>query len=366
MARIRSIDTMNWTRHRERNQHWERNRYGERNQHLGVKLNINDVALALGISKGTVSRAITGNGRIAASTRQMVLDYMAQNNYHPNTIAQSLSRRKTMNLAFTVPDDRELTQLPFFLQCLVGARAKALRNDYDILVVNNTDSDVSRVVSRQKVDGVIVSRNLVGSSLLGHLAQTNLPFVLIGTTKIPNVLQIDHDHRAACRELTDLMLQRWHGKPGLIAGSRSHLVSRARAKGFSEAAGAAPIIWGATDERSIIAAFHELRQAGVDIFFCEDDMICGHLENNLRTGRLGVSLDEIRVASFYDSPTLEALTPAVPVVHINAFELGERACSMVLARIAGEHQDNVLLGFEVDMREGNPAATVADSTRQRR
>ena len=325
-------------------------------------MNIDDVALALGISKGTVSRAITSNGRIAAGTRQMVLDYMAKNNYQPNIIAQSLSRRKTMNLAFTLPDNRELTQLPFFLQCLVGARAKALRNDYDILVVNNTDSDVSRVVSRQKVDGVIVSRNLVGSSLLGHLAETKVPFVLIGTTKNPAVLQIDHDHRSACRELTNLVLQRWHGQPGLIAGSRSHLVSRARAKGFSEAAGAAPIIWGATDERSVVAVFHELRQSGVDIFFCEDDMICGYLENNLRAGRLGVRPDEIHVASFYDSPTLEALTPEVPVVHIDAFELGERACSMVLARIAGQQQDNVLLGFDVDMRAavaGLPPSTAA-------
>ncbi|MCL2782990.1 MAG: LacI family transcriptional regulator [Propionibacteriaceae bacterium] len=313
-------------------------------------MNIEDVAVALGISKGTVSRAITGNGRIAAGTRQMVLDYMEQNNFHPNTIAQSLSRRKTMNLAFTVPEDRELTQLPFFLQCLMGARAKALPSDYDILVVNNTDADVLRVVSRQKVDGVIVSRNMVGSPMLEHLVETDLPFVLIGTTPREDVLQIDHDHRAACRELTSMLLQQWCGRPGLIASSRSHLVSQRRAKGFSDAAGPAPVIWGAIDEKSVVTAFRKLFDDGVNCFFCEDDMICGHLENNLRTGRLGVDPSDIHVASFYDSPMLEALTPEVPVVRIDAFDLGARACQMVLTRIAGKPVSNILLGYEIQTR----------------
>jgi len=313
-------------------------------------VNINEVALALGISKGTVSRAITGNGRIAPATRQMVLDYMAAHNFHPNTIAQSLSHRKTMNLAFTVPDDRDLIQLPFFLQCLVGARTAAHPNGYDILVVNNTVSDVDRVVASQKVDGVIVSRNLVGSPMLDHLEKTGLPFVLIGTTPQRSVLQVDHDHRAACRELTGMLLELWQGKPGLIAGARSHMVSRARARGFQDAAGDAPIVWGAVDEKSVLAAFTQLRERGVDLFFCEDDMICGHLENNLQAGRLGVDGHDVRVASFYDSPMLEALTPEVPVVHIDALELGARACEMVLARIAGHEQNNVLLQYEIKTR----------------
>ena len=313
-------------------------------------MNINEVALALGISKGTVSRAITGNGRIAPATRQMVLDYMAAHNFHPNTIAQSLSHRKTMNLAFTVPDDQDLIQLPFFLQCLVGARTAAHPNGYDILVVNNTVSDVDRVVASQKVDGVIVSRNLVGSPMLDHLEKTGLPFVLIGTTPQRSVLQVDHDHRAACRELTGMLLELWQGKPGLIAGARSHMVSRARARGFQDAAGDAPIVWGAVDEKSVLAAFTQLRERGVDLFFCEDDMICGHLENNLQAGRLGVDGHDVRVASFYDSPMLEALTPEVPVVHIDALELGARACEMVLARIAGHEQNNVLLQYEIKTR----------------
>ncbi|MCL2315639.1 MAG: substrate-binding domain-containing protein, partial [Actinomycetia bacterium] len=212
-----------------------------------------------------------------------------------------------------------------------------------------------------KVDGVIVSRNLVDSRMLEFLLTTDMPFVLIGTTDLPGVLQIDNDNRAACRELTRLLLARWDGRPGLIAGARSHLVSRARADGFADVAGNAPVVWDAVDESSIVAAFHELYGRGVRCFFCEDDLISGYVATNLRSGRLGIGPDSVTVASFYDSPTLEALNPEVPVVHFDAYELGARAARMLLARIGGEDVDNVTLPYTIVVRDNRPL-TVTEHT----
>ena len=39
-------------------------------------IDITQSAQALGVSKATVSRAISGNGRISTATRQRVLDYV--------------------------------------------------------------------------------------------------------------------------------------------------------------------------------------------------------------------------------------------------------------------------------------------------
>ena len=44
-------------------------------------IDITQIAQALGVSKTTVSRAISGNGRISAATRQRVLDYVKAHNY---------------------------------------------------------------------------------------------------------------------------------------------------------------------------------------------------------------------------------------------------------------------------------------------
>ena len=62
-------------------------KYSEKNN-----ITIGDVADALGISKTTVSRAISGKGRIGEATRQRVLDYIRENNYKPNPMAKGLAK----------------------------------------------------------------------------------------------------------------------------------------------------------------------------------------------------------------------------------------------------------------------------------
>ena len=77
-------------------------------------LTIADIADTLGVSKTTVSRAISGKGRIGSETRERVLKYIDAHNYTPNVIAKSLAQNKTYNLAVVMPGDYELIDLPFF------------------------------------------------------------------------------------------------------------------------------------------------------------------------------------------------------------------------------------------------------------
>ena len=50
-------------------------------------LTIADIAQELGVSKTTVSRAISGKGRIGEGTRNRVLQYIEAHNYSPNVLA---------------------------------------------------------------------------------------------------------------------------------------------------------------------------------------------------------------------------------------------------------------------------------------
>ncbi len=59
---------------------------------------IHDVARALGLSKTTVSKAFTGSGRIAPSTREAVLRAAREMNFELNPHAQRLSRGQSQNL----------------------------------------------------------------------------------------------------------------------------------------------------------------------------------------------------------------------------------------------------------------------------
>ena len=312
-----------------------------------MSLTISSVAAALGVSKGTVSRAITGKGRISPITRRRILDYMAEHDFQPNAIAQNLSTRKSMTLAFTVPSDRRLIQLPFYLQCLTGVISVAMTQRYDVLAVDNTDAAVSRAIAQGKVDGVIVSRNPEESTMLDRLVERDCPFVVIGPTGRDDVIMIDHDHEAACREFTAAVLGRWRGTPGLVAGPRNDLISVARANGFSASAAGASIAWGAVDETTARACLEELLAARVDIVFAGDDMICGFLEAILRSGRLEGDVTGVRLASFHGSPILQALNPDIPVISFDSASLGSAACSTLLDRIGGQAVESVTWGYNI-------------------
>lgn len=51
---------------------------------MDSKVNISQIAKELGMSVSTVSRALSGNGRISPITRQKIEDYLVENDFVPN------------------------------------------------------------------------------------------------------------------------------------------------------------------------------------------------------------------------------------------------------------------------------------------
>ena len=84
------------------------------------KMTIADVAEALNISKTTVSRAISGKGRIGAETRRKVMEYIEKHNYKPSVIAKGLAQSKSYNIGWVMPSDYSVVDLPFFQKCLMA------------------------------------------------------------------------------------------------------------------------------------------------------------------------------------------------------------------------------------------------------
>ena len=95
---------------------------------------IDDIARELGVSKTTVSRAISGKGRIGQTTREKVLSFIEEHDYRPNVMAKGLAQRKTFNLALLLPKDYAITEFPFFKDCMQGICEMASSHDYDVII----------------------------------------------------------------------------------------------------------------------------------------------------------------------------------------------------------------------------------------
>ena len=190
----------------------------------GNVITISDVAEALGVSKTTVSRAISGKGRIGEATRQKVLAYIEEHDYKPNVIARGLAQSKTFNLCVVMPEDYALVDLPFFQEVITGIQEIAGMNEYDILLCICQENDITgleRVVRNRKVDGIVLLRTFLKDPQIELLLEKKIPFVTTGSTTYRKVKQVDNDQQSACRELTSILLMRQMKHIALLGGSES-------------------------------------------------------------------------------------------------------------------------------------------------
>ena len=325
------------------------------------KLTISDVAEALGVSKTTVSRAISGKGRIGKDTRERVLTYIEKHNYKPNVLAKGLAQLKTYNIGVMLPEDYTVVDLPFFQSCLVGIEETAISMDYDILLTMSHGRDCAqlmRMVENHKVDGVILMRTFTQDAHVEYLKTQNIPFVTVGSSNYQGVVQVDNDHRSACRELVSILLMKNMKRIGLIGGIESHVVTQSRIQGYMDAHKQAgvpvnqeTVYVNVEKEVMIERAVEKILAEGVDCIVCMDDAVCIHVLNKLRKEKIAIP-DEMRVASFYDSSILRNNLPSITSLSFNARELGVVTCKVLMELIDGNDvKPQTLLGYEVILKD---------------
>lgn len=323
-------------------------------------ITIDDVAKALGVSITTVSRAISGKGRISDKTRQRVLEYVKDNHYRPNIVAKGLANSKTYNIGWVMPGDSDVTDLPFFQRCMMGISEVAATEDYDILISMVFDHDISqlrRVIKNHKVDGLVLGRTLMEDERVALLRESDMPFVVIGSSPDDTVIQIDNDHISACKELTSILVMKGVKRFALIGGDANHVVNKTRQKGFEmglreRGIAVTPdmIYLDCGAAGAVNQAVEKCLGDQVECIMCMDDRICRNVLDKLYKENIRIP-EQVKVASFYNSVMLENYQPAISSLQYDPKELGTVACRTLFDYIAGkEVQKKILLGYEVILK----------------
>lgn len=325
------------------------------------KITISDIAEDLGLSKTTISRAISGKGRISEETVKRVQDYIKEHDYRPNLIAKSLAQSKTYNIGVVLPSDANLSETPFFQGCLMGICEVAASQDYDVVVTTVTEDDITllkRIVSNHKVDGVILTRSLIHDLPKQFLKDNHIPFVMIGSTDEDDIVQVDSNHVSACAELTSILLVSGNANMALLAGNQEHIVNRNRYKGYIQGHESVGkhynenlVFLNMNNEALISRAVDKIMEYHVDCIICSDDLICSRVLAKLNKENYSVP-DDIRVASFYNSAFLENHNPPITALNINVKELGIVAGERLIKLIAGDNEmQKALINYEIVLKQ---------------
>ncbi len=327
----------------------------------GKKLTMDDVAKALGVSKTTVSRAVSGKGRIGEETRQRVRDYIAQHNYVLNTPEKPQETNHTCNIGVVLPPEFLSSSLLFFPKTVKGISEVAAKEAFDVLFILADAgglSNLARVIECRKVDGMLLMQTLQDDAPAELLKKSGIPFVAAGMSNDPQVCQVGHDHMEACRELTSILLLKGLKKIAVVAGDMNHMTNRNRMEGFYRAhteLGMEPdrsLLFTDIDSQMLAdRAADTILMHGADCIIGADGVIAGQVLKKLEEEKVLVP-QQIRLAAFCDSELLRAAKPGITAVRFHMEELGRAACRVLMQKIRGEETAQVTkLSYEVSIRE---------------
>ncbi len=324
------------------------------------KLTVSEIARSLGVSKTTVSRALSGKGRISEETRARVIDYVSRSGGEVSPEVRP-KQPMTRNLSIVIPSHFVQLDLPFLRKSMGGICRMAAQRGYDVLLCyadeKNTEQ-LERQLAAHKMDGVILSRTLTDDPCLKLLSAYGVPYVAMGHLEDDTALQVDNDQAEGAAEMTRLLLQKGLRHIAYLGGDINYTVNGERLRGYLRALseyGLPPerelIHSGIESEEQRIDALEAVLECRPDCLLCCDDSLAFSVLKDLR--RRGISVPQtLRVASLYDSEILADVTPAVSAVQFDAAALGTTACRMLLDSLVGkEVVTKQVQGYQVILRE---------------
>lgn len=266
---------------------------------------IKDVAQRAGVSTATVSRALSGNGRVSERARARVLQAAKELDFVVSSTASSLASGRHRNIGVVVPSVARW----YYSQIVDSVAASLLTAGYDLTLYNlNEDARIrDRVLSefllRQRCDGVIPVSLELSRDELGQLLAVGKPVVGIGGP-LPGAETYSVDDHEIAALATEHLITLGHRRIAHMGGSEAHEndfhIAGTRRQGYESAMASAGL--GILDSWRIDADFtiqggyargkHLLgypRDTPTAVFCASDEMAIGTI---LAARELGLRVPE--------------------------------------------------------------------------
>lgn len=194
-----------------------------------------DVAALAGVSQSAVSRAFTPRSSIAEETRQKVLDAARKLNYVPNSIASSLTTKRTNIVALILGN----LDNPFYVHVLKAFSQKLQKQGRQVLTFAvepgaETDDAILQVLKYQ-IDGVILTAAQLSTRMTSICHERGIPIVLFNRY-IPgsDASGVRCDNTASGKLIAEAFLAAGARRFAMITGDPKGTTSQDRVRGFVE------------------------------------------------------------------------------------------------------------------------------------
>jgi DNA-binding LacI/PurR family transcriptional regulator len=330
---------------------------------MSPRPSIKDIARLAQVTPSTVSRALSGSGRISDATRRRVQTIAQELGYTPSVAARSLVTGASQTFGILAPTLSD----PYVAAVMGGIEAACLDAGYHLVVASTAGNprreiEAFRVVMGQQPDGLIILSARAGHAYEQVLKGVEAPVVFINSTQPgERVFSIATDNEyggwLATRHLLDLGHRRIAYLGGPTAG-RSH---QARAAGYRRALQEAGLRFApelvlpgdgslAAGRAALARLLAQNANGRPTALFCYNDLSA--LGLLAEAHRRGLRLpDDLSVVGFDNVPYAEISLPPLTTVDQRKEELGRLAVFTLLAALRGEPVADIRLRGDLIVRE---------------
>jgi len=303
---------------------------------------LKDVAVAAGVSQSTTSRALSGEGYVAATVRGRVLAAAEELGYVPHAMARSLRTQSSRVIGVLVSD----LQNSFYADLAAGIAARARELGYTMMLVDDQgghdeELDAARAFVATRVAGVILTP--LSAAVTTYLTTQQIPVVEADRRFAPDVCDaVIIDNVGVAQRITDHLIALGHRRIALFLDESDWTTGGQRAEGYAAALAAAGIDVDPSLQITAGWDVEEARSAAVDALAGRDRPTAVFAVNNVlaegvwrAAGDLGIRFpDDLSMVSFDDAQWMSMVTPGVTAIAQDAVALGRQAVDRLAARLA--------------------------------
>lgn len=306
---------------------------------------IKDVAIKLGVSVSSVSKAFNDRNDIKKETRELILKVGKEMGYHPNPIAKKLSQKKTYNIGVVIPEFIN----SFFPEVIIGIQDILIKKGYQVLIMQSNESYETELLNvktleENMVDGLIISlsRETQNLDYYKSLIKQGYPIVFFNryNDTLPASKVIFDDFKWSFF-ITEHLIKQGYKKIYHLSAYQHLQLAKNRIRGYKKAMEKYNLHYDANwiietglrvDEGE--QTMQRLIDAGniPEAITCVNDMTALGAMKSLKKNGFHIPND-VAITGFTETPLAELIdTPLTSIVQ-PTFEMGQIAAKLLLKNI---------------------------------
>ncbi len=281
---------------------------------------------------------------MSEETKSKILNAMEKLNYSPNSVAQSLKKKKTKVVGILLSDISN----PFWAEVLKGVQHECMKSGYALMVNSsgedpNLEKDNVDILKSKQVDGLIINPTGMNTSLYKQLNDQEFPFVFLD--RFPGEMMADtvivNNVLGASRSIQHL-INEGHRRIGIMLYPMENKSPRIdRLKGYKKALND----HGIPIDESLVKVCEQVRGEGVNAtrqmlslnnrptaIFSTNSILNLEILAGVKEEKLRVP-EDVSLIGYDDFPWVPLLDPPLSTVRQPAYKLGEKAAQTLIRRM---------------------------------